>query len=136
MTDIKVSFSEIVAGNYSTAHIMQLLRSAKARAAKKNVAFDGLDKLHCEIIRQLKSNANCPCCNREYKVTEGKPGNSSLSVHRVISAHGYVVGNVKAVCNGCNKDIGECNSLVDIERKERALRWQAMNMIDIRRTIA
>ena len=136
MTDIKVSFNETLAGDYSSAHVMQLLRAAKARAQQKNVPFGGLDNLFIEISRQLKKNNRCQCCNREYKVNKGKPGNSSLSVHRVISSLGYVVGNVKAICNGCNKDIGECNSLMDIERKEKNLRWQAMNMIDIRREIA
>jgi hypothetical protein len=136
MTAIKVSFNNVLAGNYSAAHVMQLLRSAKARAEKKQVKFDGLDNLFIEISKQLKINNRCPCCDREYKITEGKPGNSSLSVHRVVSSLGYVVGNVKAICNGCNKDIGECNSLADVERKEKNLRWQAITMIDIRREIA
>ena len=130
VTTVKVSFLDIVTGNYSSAHIMQLCRQAKVRATHKNVPLDSLDSLFCEIRDQISDSPNCPVCNRVYRVTEGKPGNSSLSIHRVISSRGYVVGNVKAICNGCNKDIGEVNSLSDIEKKLRALTWQAHLMID------
>jgi hypothetical protein len=130
VSSVKVSFDDIVAGNYSTAHIMQLCRQAKVRATKKGVALDNLDSLHCEIVRQLSQCPNCPVCNRIFQTGEGKPINSSLSIHRLISGLGYTVGNVYAICNGCNKDIGEANTLADIERKRRAIAWQAHKMVD------
>lgn len=130
VSSVKVSFDEIVAGNYSTAHIMQLCRQAKVRANQKGVPLDNLDSLHCEVVRQLTKCTNCPVCNRVYQTGDGKPVNSSLSIHRLISSKGYTVGNVYALCNGCNKDIGECNALADIERKRRALAWQAHKMVD------
>jgi hypothetical protein len=130
VTTIKVSFDEIVVGNYSSAHIMQLCRAAKARATQKNVPLDSLDSLFCEVTKQVRETPNCPICNRVYRVVDGKPGNSSLSIHRLVSSRGYVVGNLACICNGCNKDIGECNGLADIERKRRALTWQAHKMVD------
>ena len=130
VSSVKVSFGDIVAGNYSTAHIMQLCRQAHIRAKKKEVSFDNLDSLHCEIVQQLQERPNCPVCNRVYQTGEGKPVNSSLSIHRLVSGKGYTVGNIYAICNGCNKDIGECNTLADIERKKRAIAWQAHKMVD------
>ena len=130
VTSVKVSFDDILAGNYSSAHLMQLCRQAKVRATQKNVPLDSLDSLFCEIRGQLMRHPNCPVCNRVYRITEGKPGNSSLSIHRLMSSLGYVASNVQAICNGCNKDIGECNNLSDIERKRRALAWQAHKMVD------
>jgi hypothetical protein len=130
VSSVKVSFDEIVAGNYSTAHIMQLCRQAKVRSNQKGVPLDNLDSLHCEIVQQLQERPNCPVCNRVYQTGEGKPVNSSLSIHRLVSGKGYTVGNIYAICNGCNKDIGECNTLADIERKKRAIAWQAHKMID------
>ena len=130
VSSVKVSFDDIVAGNYSTAHIMQLCRQAKVRANQKGVPLDNLDSLHCEIVQQLQERPNCPICNRIYQTGEGKPINSSLSIHRLVSSLGYTVGNIYAICNGCNKDIGECNNLSDIERKRRALAWQAHKMVD------
>ena len=130
VSSVKVSFDDIVAGNYSTAHLMQLCRQAKVRATKKGVALDDLDSLFCEVTRQLSQCPNCPVCNRIFQTGEGKPINSSLSIHRLISSLGYTVGNIYAICNGCNKDVGECNTLADIERKRRALAWQAHKMVD------
>ena len=130
VTTVKVSFNEILTGNYSSAHVMQLCRQAKVRATQKGVPLDSLDSLFCDIRYQLQERPNCLVCNRIYQVSEGKPGNSSLSIHRLISARGYVVGNVWAICNGCNKDIGEVNSLSDIDKKRRALAWQAHKMVD------
>jgi hypothetical protein len=130
VSSVKVSFTDIVAGNYSTAHIMQLCRQAKVRATQKGVALDDLDSLFCEVTRQLSQCPNCPVCNRIFQTGEGKPINSSLSIHRLISGLGYTVGNIYAICNGCNKDIGEANTLADIERKRRAIAWQAHKMVD------
>ena len=130
VSSVKVSFDVIVAGNYSTAHIMQLCRQAKVRANQKGVPLDNLDSLHCEIVQQLQERPNCPVCNRIYQTGDGKPVNSSLSIHRLVSGKGYTVGNIYAICNGCNKDIGECNTLADIERKKRAIAWQAHKMVD------
>ena len=130
VSSVKVSFVAIVAGYYSTAHIMQLCRQAKVRANQKGVALDNLDSLHCEIVQQLQERPNCPVCNRIYQTGDGKPVNSSLSIHRLVSGKGYTVGNIYAICNGCNKDIGECNTLADIERKKRAIAWQAHKMVD------
>jgi len=130
VSSVKVSFDDIIAGNYSTAHIMQLCRQAKVRANQKGVPFDNLDSLHCEIVQQLQERPNCPVCNRVYQTGTGKPVNSSLSIHRLVSGKGYTVGNIYAICNGCNKDIGECNTLADIERKKRAIAWQAHKMVD------
>ena len=130
VSTVKVSFDDIVAGDYSTAHIMQLCRQAKVRATKKGVPLDSLDSLFCETVKQLQERPNCPVCNRIFQVGEGRPVNSSLSIHRLISGRGYVVGNIYAICNGCNKDIGEANTLADIERKKRAIAWQAHKMID------
>lgn len=128
----KVSFTEMLVGNYSTAHVMQLLRSAKQRSEQKEVAFDGLDPLFVEVVSQLKAtDFRCPCCGNEYeRKTDGKGGGGkrSLSVHRVIASHGYVVENISVLCQSCNNAIGETNTFQDIMSRVRALKWQAAKM--------
>ncbi len=125
----KVSFTESMVGNYTTAHVMQLIRSAKQRSNLKNVAFVGLDELFTHVQKELdKNDGLCECCGKEFQRKEdgkGGGGKDSLSLHRVIASKGYVADNVKIICQACNNAIGEVNTYADIVRKESALRWQA-----------
>jgi hypothetical protein len=125
----KVSFKETIVGNYTSAHIMQLLRSAKQRSEQKGVAFGGLDPLFQEVMNQLhKGGFRCPCCRNEYQRKadgNGGGGKRSLSVHRIIASMGYVPENVSVLCQSCNNAIGETNTFSDIMSRVKALRWQA-----------
>jgi hypothetical protein len=125
---MKVSFKEIVAGDYSSQHIGQLVRSAKQRAEQKSVAFAGYDVLLTHVFAELKRNDNrCECCRSEFKRHangKGGGGKQSLSLHRVIASLGYVPSNVKVICQGCNSAIGEIHSQDDVLFKVKALHWQ------------
>lgn len=132
VSTVKVNFDDIVVSNYSTAHIMQLARSAKTRSEQKQVPFDGLDALYYHVLSELKRNNNrCPCCqNTFFRKAEGKGGGGkqSLSLHRVVASRGYVTPNIEVICQSCNNAIGETNTYHDVVARVKALRWQAKIM--------
>lgn len=124
----KVSFNEMMVGNYSTANVMQLVRSAKQRAELKSVPFAGLDEIFFHVQKELQDNNNsCACCKKSFqRKTDGKGGGGkdSLSIHRVKASLGYVPENLKVICQACNNAIGEINEESDIQQKIAALEWQ------------
>lgn len=125
----KVSFYENMVSNYSTADVMQLIRSAKQRSELKGVPFSGLDPLFFHVQATLAhTGGRCECCAGEFeRKVEGKGGGGkrSLSLHRVKASLGYVPENVRIICQACNSAIGEINSRVDIARNMAALEWQS-----------
>lgn len=128
VSSVKVSFDDMVVSNYSSAHIMQLVRSAKQRAELKGVEFEGLDALYAHTVKYLSRKPVCDCCGKDFKRAEtgkGGMGKHSLSLHRVIASLGYVCANVRILCGGCNGAIGEIQTMDDVYFRVRALRWQA-----------
>lgn len=121
----------IVAGGYATADIMQLCRVARQRGIDKGVKFDSVDTIYSNAMTDLqRNNFRCSCCKNEFAKSTGRgPSNRSMSLHRVIASQGYVTGNVKVICGGCNVAIGETNTYADIVKRVRALRWQAKEMM-------
>lgn len=121
----------IVAGGYSTADIMQLARVARQRGIDKGVRFDSVDTIYTNAMTDLqRHNFRCACCKNEFSKSTGRgPSNRSMSLHRVIASQGYVTGNIKVICGGCNTAIGETNTYNDIVARVRSLRWQAKEMM-------
>lgn len=128
VSSTKVSFDDMVVSNYSSAHIMQLVRSAKQRAELKGVSFEGLDSLYAHTVNYLARKPICDCCGSQFeRKADGKGGGGkrSLSLHRVIASLGYVSSNIRIICQGCNGAIGEIQTMDDVYFRVRALRWQA-----------
>lgn len=125
---VATSYKDCIVGNYSSADVMQLCRSAKQRSELKSVPFAGLESLYIHTLNELTRNGGvCECCKAGFrKNTTGKGGGGkySLSLHRVIAAKGYVPENVKVICQGCNGAIGEIHSLNDVAERMAALHWQ------------
>lgn len=127
------SFKDRIAGDYSSANIMQLCRSAMQRSQQKAVPFAGLDALYGHAIAELARNGGvCECCKGSFaRHANGKGGGGkqSLSLHRVTAALGYVPENIKVICQGCNNAIGEIQNPADIVKREYALAWQRKIML-------
>lgn len=131
VSSIKVDFDEMIVANYSSAHIMQLIRSAKQRAELKSVPFAGLDVLFSHAIDYLNRKPVCDCCGCQFeRKADGKGGGGkrSLSFHRVIASLGYVPPNVRIICGECNVAIGEIQNMGDLSRRFNALTWQTKLM--------
>jgi hypothetical protein len=128
LSKVKVSFDDFVVSNYTSAHLMQLVRSAKQRAGLKNVPFAGLDPLYLHTVEELQRNGfRCNCCRKEFRrKDEGKGGGGkdSLSLHRVVASAGYIPENIRVICQACNNAIGETNNQADIAARFAALHWQ------------
>jgi hypothetical protein len=127
----KVSFDDIVVSNYSSAHIMQLIRSAKQRSELKNVPFEGLDTIYSHAVDYLSCKPVCDCCGSQFeRKADGKGGGGkrSLSFHRVIASLGYVASNIRIICQGCNNAIGEIQNMDDLSKRFDALAWQTKIM--------
>lgn len=125
---IATSYKDSVVGNYSSANVMQLIRSAKQRSELKNVPFAGLEVLYTHTVNVLsRTNGKCECCQKDFqRKAEGKGGGgkNSLSLHRVIAANGYVPENIRIICQECNGAIGEIQNKNDLANRFLALEWQ------------
>lgn len=131
VSSVKVSFDDIIVSNYSSAHIMQLVRSAKQRSELKKLPFAGLDTLFCHAIEYLTDKPFCDCCGCEFeRKADGKGGGgkSSLSFHRVIASLGYIPSNIRVICQACNMAIGEIQNMNDLSKRFEALAWQTKLM--------
>lgn len=131
VSTIKVNFDDRVVSNYSSAHIMQLIRSAKQRSEQKSVPFADLDALYCHVADYLKDKPACDCCGKSFQRKEdgkGGGGKDSLSLHRVIASQGYVPSNIRVICQECNNAIGEIQNMNDLSRRFDALAWQTKVM--------
>ncbi len=127
VTSISVSAKVEVIPGYNELDIQKIVRSAKQRAIKKNVAFDGIDSIYSAAVNYLRTIPICQCCQKEFKAKRdgnGGGGSASFSIHRVIASRGYTLRNIKFICQECNLAIGECQDVGDVFHKQEALAWQ------------
>jgi len=125
---LSTSYKDCVVGGYSSANILQLVRSAMQRSELKNVPFAGVAELYHHTIATIdRTGGKCECCEKTFqrKATgKGGGGKDSMSLHRVIASLGYVESNVKIICQECNNAIGEIQNKRDLIHRFRALTWQ------------
>ena len=76
------------------------LTSIRKRSKKNNVFVDITQQ---NLIDMQNESDTCPCCFEPFDFSvDGSHNPHSPSVDRMIPELGYVPGNVKMICSGCN----------------------------------
>lgn len=76
--------------------VKRILRTAKDRAKRDGIPFRLTEN-------DIDIPPNCPVCQRELRVGEGKVCDSSPTLDKNVPALGYVRGNVSVICFDCNR---------------------------------
>jgi len=72
----------------------------KSNAKKRNIEFSISKE---EFIKELNASSKyCIYCGTEYHNTENKNNRKQISVDRIDSSKGYIIGNIAVCCNLCN----------------------------------
>ena len=92
-----------------------LWKSAKARAAKKNIDFSiGVEDI---IVPE-----NCPVFDLKLLASNSSAQDSSPSLDRIDNTKGYVKGNIQVISNKANRLKGDAT----LEEIERLYNWLRM----------